>query len=128
MSYPRPPAAPPEHSPSDPGIAVRSHIRRVLRRAAETARPRADRRGDGLGSAPDTGLRRAILDAMALVPAFDPDRIGVAVADSVVILTGAVDHPDARAAVERGVRGVAAVRGVVNCIRVDPRSRPDCAA
>jgi hypothetical protein len=124
VPYPRSPSAPtPEHNQPDLGPALRLHILRVLRRLPEVAGARPDLRGNASGAAADAGLRRRILDAMAFVPAFEPARIGIAVTDGVVRLTGAVDHPEARKAVEYGVRSVARVRAVVNRIQIDPGPR-----
>ncbi|MDP4003325.1 BON domain-containing protein [Methylobacterium sp. NEAU K] len=126
MPIPSPLSAPaPDGRRLDRGLAIRWHVRQMLRRLSEAGiGTHWDLHGAPNRIAPDADLRRRILDAMVFVPIFDPARIGVTVTDGVVTLTGAVDRSDARTAVEHRVRGVSWVRAVVNDIQVHGAPSP----
>ncbi|MGH1570397.1 BON domain-containing protein [Methylobacterium sp. P31] len=95
-------------------------IGRGHRTAAGCAGPRFRSPG-GCGSQAQDPRRDGVRAGLRADP--DRPRIGIAVTDSIVMLTGAVNHPEARKAVEHGVRSVAQGRTVVNRIQIAPEPR-----
>jgi len=79
----------------------------------------------------DEELRRDVEDELEWEPSVDPRRIGVAVKDGVVALTGTTSTYAGRWSAERAVERVAGVKGVANDIEVRTvaeRTDPDLAA
>lgn len=74
----------------------------------------------------DLELKRDVEAELAWEPSIDAAKIGVAVTDGVVTLTGEVKSFAEKYKAERAVERVAGVRGVVNEIKVDlPHERTD---
>ncbi|MCX6016903.1 MAG: BON domain-containing protein [Chloroflexi bacterium] len=67
----------------------------------------------------DKQLRTNVLEAIAYEPSLDAGRIGVAVENGIVTLTGEVHSYPERWAAERVTRSIAGVRGIVEEIAVN---------
>ena len=72
------------------------------------------------GMMDDKLMRRTLIDALDGEPIINSARIGVAVENGVVTLTGQVGSRTQRLAAEEAVRGVRGVRGVVAQIQIRP--------
>jgi osmotically-inducible protein OsmY len=68
----------------------------------------------------DRGLKQDILDELEFEPRIDASKIGVAVEDGIVTLTGHVGSYAEKVAAERAVRRVTGVRGIAEEIEVRP--------
>src|SRR5690349_512699 len=66
----------------------------------------------------DKVLRRALIDALDAEPNIASSRIGVAVENGVVSLTGRVSSPAEKVAAEQAVRRVKGVRAVVPTLAI----------
>ena len=68
----------------------------------------------------DTALKQDILDELEFEPSVDATRIGVAVRDGVVTLSGHVGTFAQKLAMEEAVRRVKGVRGIAEEVEVRP--------
>jgi osmotically-inducible protein OsmY len=69
-----------------------------------------------------TALQRRVLDELEWEPSVDATKIGVAVSDHIVTLTGWVSDYAKKLAAERAVKRVMGVRAVVNDLEVQPQT------